>query len=181
VGRSVGRMRCKRLFVGCFLRLAVRRLGWESSRALYWELSRWISSLTYGMCRSRRRSAFGTYQGASVIIHKVFFLGYVAVCVQLYCRWLAVLRLVVAVLHYMFRPTWPSSIVYDVLLLYSWKNLLRCFCCPFLHVVTLCTFPFVFFCRVFSLVSWFLCACLPACLAFRNIKVKHRTHLKMAM
>jgi hypothetical protein len=27
-----------------------------------------------------------------------------------------VLRLVVAVLHYMFRPTWPSSGVYDVLL-----------------------------------------------------------------
>jgi hypothetical protein len=51
------------------------------------------------------------------------FWGYVAVCVQLYCRWFAVLRLVVAVLHYMFRPTWPSSSVYDVLLLYSWRKL----------------------------------------------------------
>jgi hypothetical protein len=37
-----------------------------------------------------------------------------------------VLRLVVAVLHYMFRPTWPSSGVYDVSFLYSWRNLLRC-------------------------------------------------------
>jgi hypothetical protein len=33
------------------------------------------------------------------------------------CRWFTVLRLVVAVLHYMFRPTWPSSSLYDVLLL----------------------------------------------------------------
>jgi hypothetical protein len=91
------------------------------------------------------------------------FWCYVAVCVQLHCRWFAVLRLVVAVLHCMFRPTWPSSGVYDVLLLYSWRNLLRCFCFPFLHVVTLCTFSFVLFCCVFSLVFWFLCACLPAC------------------
>jgi hypothetical protein len=60
------------------------------------------------------------------------FWGYVAVCVQLYCRWFTVLRLAVAVLHYMFRPTWPSSCVYDVLLLYSWRNLLRCFLLPFL-------------------------------------------------
>jgi hypothetical protein len=65
----------------------------------------------------------------------------------------------------MFRPTWPSSGVYDAFLLYSWRNLLCCFCCPFLHVVTLCTSSFVFFCCVFSLVFWFLCACfLPACL-----------------
>jgi hypothetical protein len=34
--------------------------------------SHWISCLTDGMCRSRRRSAFVTYQGASVIIHKAF-------------------------------------------------------------------------------------------------------------
>jgi hypothetical protein len=33
----------------------------------------------------------------------------------------------------MFRPTWPSSGVYDVSLLYSWRNLLRCFCYIFLH------------------------------------------------
>jgi hypothetical protein len=71
------------------------------------------------------------------------FWGYVAICVQLYCRWFAFLRLVVAVLHYMFRPTWPSSGAYDVLLLYSWRNLLRCFCCLFLHMVTLCTFSSV--------------------------------------
>jgi hypothetical protein len=80
------------------------------------------------------------------------FWGYVSVCVQLYCRWFTVLRLVVAVPHYMFRPTWPSSGVYDVLLLYSWRNLLRCFCCLFLHVVSS-----VFFSCVFSLVFWFLC------------------------
>jgi hypothetical protein len=71
------------------------------------------------------------------------FWGYVAVCVQLYCRWFTVLCLIVAVLHYMFLPTWPSSSVYDVLLLYSWRNLLHCFCCPFLHMVTLCTFSSV--------------------------------------
>jgi hypothetical protein len=46
------------------------------------------------------------------------FWGYVAVCEQLYCRCFTVLRLVVAVLHYMFRPTWPSSGVYDVSLFY---------------------------------------------------------------
>jgi hypothetical protein len=39
---------------------------------------------------------------------------------QVYCR--LVLRLVVAVLHYMFRPTWPSSGVYDVSLLHSFRN-----------------------------------------------------------
>jgi hypothetical protein len=60
-----------------------------------------------------------------------------------------VLRLVVAVLHHMFRCTWPSSGVYDVSLLYSWRNPFRCFCCLFLHVVILCTFSFVFFCCVF--------------------------------
>jgi hypothetical protein len=119
------------------------------------------------------------------------FLGYVAVCVQLYRRCFAVLRLVVAVLHYMFRPTWPSSRVYDVLLLYSWRNLLRWgfFSCTWLHyarfhlwgglnmryyyyylcyffcsvIVYICFYLLVFFCCVFSLVFWFLCVCLPAC------------------
>jgi hypothetical protein len=33
--------------------------------------------------------------------------GYVSVCVQLYCM------LVSTVFQYMFRPTWPSSSVYD--------------------------------------------------------------------
>jgi hypothetical protein len=69
------------------------------------------------------------------------FWGYVAVCVQLYCRCFTVLHLVVAVLHYIFRPTKPSSSVYDVLLLYSWRNLLRCFCYLFLQVLILCKFP----------------------------------------
>jgi hypothetical protein len=35
-----------------------------------------------------------------------------------------VLRLVVAVPHYMFRPTWPFSSVYDVPLLYSYNRLI---------------------------------------------------------
>jgi hypothetical protein len=39
------------------------------------------------------------------------FAGYVAVCVQLYCRCFLVLHLAVTVLHYMFRHTWPSSSV----------------------------------------------------------------------
>jgi hypothetical protein len=43
------------------------------------------------------------------------FWGYVAVCLQLYCRCFTVLHLVVAVLHYMFQPTWPFSGVYDVI------------------------------------------------------------------
>jgi hypothetical protein len=42
-------------------------------------------------------------------ISSMGFAGYVAVCVQLYCRCFTVLHLVVAVLHCMFRPTWPSS------------------------------------------------------------------------
>jgi hypothetical protein len=46
------------------------------------------------------------------------FWGYVAVCVQLYCRYFTVLHLVVAVLHYMFRPTWPSSGVLVVAVLH---------------------------------------------------------------
>jgi hypothetical protein len=101
-------------------------------------------------------------------VRNMDFAGYVAVCVQLYCRCFTVLHLVVAALHYMFRPTWPSSSVYDVSLLYSWRNLLRCFCCLFLHVVILCTFPFVFFCCVFSLIFWFLCVCVCVCVRERE-------------
>jgi hypothetical protein len=36
--------------------------------------------------------------------------GYVSVCVQLYC-------VGSTVFHYMFRPTWPSSGVWDILFL----------------------------------------------------------------
>jgi hypothetical protein len=98
---------------------------------------------------------------------------YVAVCVQLYYRCFTVLHLVVAVLHYMFRPTWPCSSVYDDLLLYSWRNLLHCFCCLFLHVVILCTFPFVFlFCCVFFFVNFMVlvcvCVCVCVCLQARR-------------
>jgi hypothetical protein len=49
------------------------------------------------------------------------FAGYVSICVQLYCM------LVSTVFHYMFRPTWPSSGVYDSLFSYGWRILLRCF------------------------------------------------------
>jgi hypothetical protein len=62
------------------------------------------------------------------------FWGYVAVCVQLCCRWFAVLRLVVAVLHYMFRPTWPSSGVYDVSIFIFLKESASLLLLPLLHV-----------------------------------------------
>jgi hypothetical protein len=51
------------------------------------------------------------------------FAGYVAVCVQLYCRCFAVLYLVVAVLHYMFRPCRPQHNLQNPLkLLYDWRS-----------------------------------------------------------
>jgi hypothetical protein len=87
------------------------------------------------------------------------FAGYVAVFVQLYCRRFTVLHLVVAVLHYMFRPTWPFSSVYDVFTFIflnesaSLVLLARGF--------TLCTFPFVLFCCSVFLVNFavsFACA-----------------------
>jgi hypothetical protein len=76
------------------------------------------------------------------------FWGYFAVCVQLYCKCFTVLHLVVAILHYMFRPTWPSS---SVLMFYFHIAEEICFAvfCLFFHVVILCAFPFVFFCCVF--------------------------------
>jgi hypothetical protein len=49
--------------------------------------------------------------GDYILFHK--FWGYVAVCVQLYCRCFTVLHLVITVFHYTFRPTWPSSSVYS--------------------------------------------------------------------
>jgi hypothetical protein len=98
------------------------------------------------------------------------FWGYVAVCVQLYCRWFAVLRLVVAVLHNMFRPTWPSSCMYDVLLFLFLKEsasllLLPCPARGYTMHVFICAFLLFFF----SLVSWFLCACFPACLFLLSV------------
>jgi hypothetical protein len=96
------------------------------------------------------------------------FWGYVAVCVQLYCRWFAVLRLVVAVLHYMFRLTWPSSSVYDVILLYSWRNLLRCF------VALSCTWLYYARFHLCFSVSFLILVCVFACLPFlvvcRNVR-----------
>jgi hypothetical protein len=47
----------------------------------------------------------------ALLLCSMGFAGYVAVCLQLYSRCFPVLHLVVTVLHYMFRPTWPSSSV----------------------------------------------------------------------
>jgi hypothetical protein len=59
-------------FSGCSIRFAVRLFVSEFSQVLYWELTWRISSLTDGIWRSCRITAFGTYQGASVIKHKAF-------------------------------------------------------------------------------------------------------------
>jgi hypothetical protein len=45
--------------------------------------------------------------------------------------------------HYMFRPTWPSSGVYDISL-FILKESVSLLLLPLLHVVILCTFSFVF-------------------------------------
>jgi hypothetical protein len=55
------------------------------------------------------------------------FWGYVSVCVQLYCRCFTVLHLVVAVLHYMLRPTWPSSSLYDLFIYFYYQSELSTF------------------------------------------------------
>jgi hypothetical protein len=96
-------------------------------------------------------------------LHAYTFWGYVAVCVQLYCRWFTVSRLVFPVLHYMFRSTWPSSGVYDVLFLYSWRNLLRCFWCLLLHVIILYTFPSVGWVKYDVFIYLFIYATLLFC------------------
>jgi hypothetical protein len=70
------------------------------------------------------------------------FAGYIVICVQLYCMLVSnVLHLVVTVLHYMFRSTWPSSGVYDFFTFIFLKESASLVFCLFLHVVTLCTFP----------------------------------------
>jgi hypothetical protein len=74
--------------------------------------------------------------------------GYVSVCVQIYCM------LVFAVFHYMFRPTWPSSSVYDSSYIYF--HMLKDSAsvrCLFFHVVTL---------SMFSICVLFLC-CFLSC------------------
>jgi hypothetical protein len=43
-----------------------------------------------------------------IYIYTMGFAGYVSVCVQLYCM------LVSTVFHYMFRPTWPSSVFFSL-------------------------------------------------------------------
>jgi hypothetical protein len=54
-----------------------------------------------------------------------------------------VLRLVVAVLHYMFRPTWPSSRAWCFTFVFL-KEFASLLLLPLLHVVILCSFSFVF-------------------------------------
>jgi hypothetical protein len=51
-----------------------------------------------------------------------------------------VLRLVVTVLHYMFRPTWPSSGAYDVFSFVFLKESASLLLLPLLRVVIPCTF-----------------------------------------
>jgi hypothetical protein len=92
------------------------------------------------------------------------FWGYVAVCVQLYCRCFTVLHLVFADLHYIFRPTWPSSGVYDVLL-YIPEGMcfavFVAFSCTWLHCAR---FHLCFSVVFFSVNFLILYVCLPACL-----------------
>jgi hypothetical protein len=113
--------------------------------------------------------------------------GYVAVCVQLYCGCFTVLHLVVAVLHYMFLPTWPSSGVYYVpevicfavfvafscTWLYSARfhlwgglNMMYYYLLLLMLLFLFCYSIYIFlltcaFLLLFSLIFWFLCVCLP--------------------
>jgi hypothetical protein len=74
MGRSIGRCRCNRLFLGSLLIHRVSELGCVLRRLLYWALRRLIFSLTVEIWRSFRIVSFGTYQGASIIVRKVFLL-----------------------------------------------------------------------------------------------------------
>jgi hypothetical protein len=88
------------------------------------------------------------------------FAGYVAVCVQLYCRCFLVLHLVVTVYTTCFGLHGHLQVCRIFLLSYSWRNLLRwVFFCLFLHVVTLCTFPVVFFVLFFFVNFAVSCVC----------------------
>jgi hypothetical protein len=93
------------------------------------------------------------------------FWGYVAVCMQLYCRWFTVLRLVVAVLHYMFRPTWPSSSFTFIFL----KESASLFLLPFLARGYTMRISICFF------VSFLILVCVFACLAFL-VAARRRQH-----
>jgi hypothetical protein len=70
LGIWFGRCLCNRLLSGSSMRFTVRSFGCTLRRALYWELYLQISSLTVGVWRSLRITIFGTYQGASTIMHK---------------------------------------------------------------------------------------------------------------
>jgi hypothetical protein len=92
--------------------------------------------------------------------------GYVAVCVQLYCRCFTVLRLVVAVLHYTFRSTWPSSMCVWCFTFIFLKESVSLFLMPFLargytlHV-SICVFLLCFF-----PVNFLILVCVFVCLLF---------------
>jgi hypothetical protein len=94
------------------------------------------------------------------------FAGYVAVCVQLYCRFFTVLHLVVTVYTTCFDLHGHLQVCRVFFLLYSLRNLLRWFC---LHVVTLCAFHLCFP-VLFSLFFCFLRVSLFACLLWQANK-----------
>jgi hypothetical protein len=73
-------------------------------------------------CLSLHVSAYmAIFKGVGYIyIYTMGIAGYVSVCVQLYCI------LVSTVFHYTFRPTWPSSSVYDSSYIYF--HILKGFC-----------------------------------------------------
>jgi hypothetical protein len=109
--------------------------------------------------------------------------GYVSVCVQLYC-----------VAFHCFTTCFglhghlQVCRIFYFLVLKESASLL--FFLPFVHVVTLCTFSFVFFPLFPSLFLLFLCVCM--CLlalsllfsseaeSFKHMKIEYPTHLKMA-
>jgi hypothetical protein len=97
------------------------------------------------------------------------FAGYVSACVQLYCVGLHCFSLHDSAYMAIFK----RRINY----LYMLEGL--CFAvlfCLFFHVVTLCTFPFVFFlCRVQSAEKS------NEAESFKHMKIKYPTYLKMAM
>jgi hypothetical protein len=94
------------------------------------------------------------------------FAGYVAVCIQLYCRGKLSLFYTIC-----FGLYGHLQVCRMLLLSCSWRNLLLWFFLCILHVVTLCTwlhfctFLYVFSCSIFLvLLCCFLRACLSACL-----------------
>jgi hypothetical protein len=70
------------------------------------------------------------------------FAGYVTLCVQLYCVSCHCLTLHVSAYMAIFKCVGYFTFIFL-------KESASLVFCLFLHMVTLCTFPFVFFCSVF--------------------------------